>query len=59
MMVERGLELDIEVDGGIGAATAPQVVKAGANLLVAGASVFGSKEGVAAAIHRLRESVRT
>ncbi len=58
MMVERGLERDIEVDGGIGAATAPRVVKAGANLLVAGASVFGSKEGVAVAIHRLRESVR-
>jgi len=59
MMVERGLERDIEVDGGIGMATAPLVVKAGANLLVAGASVFGSKEGVAAAIHRMRESVRS
>jgi ribulose-phosphate 3-epimerase len=59
MMVERGLERDIEVDGGIGVATAPRVVKAGANLLVAGASVFGSKEGVAAAIRRLRESVRS
>ena len=59
MMVERGLERDIEVDGGIGAATAPRVVKAGANLLVAGASTFGSKEGVAAAIRRLRESVRS
>jgi len=47
------------VDGGISAATAPLVVKAGANLLVAGASVFGSKEGVAAAIRRLRESVKS
>ena len=59
MMVDRGLERDIEVDGGIGAATAPRVVKAGANLLVAGASIFSSKEGVAAAIRRLRESVRS
>jgi len=59
MMVERGLERDIEVDGGISAATAPRVVKAGANLLVAGAFIFGSQEGVAAAIRRLRESVKS
>jgi ribulose-phosphate 3-epimerase len=54
MMAERGLERDIEVDGGIGEATAPRVVKAGANLLVAGASVFGSPDGVSAAMRRLR-----
>jgi len=54
MMNERGLERDIEVDGGIGDATAPQVVKAGANLLVAGAFVFASPEGVSAAMLRLR-----
>ncbi len=57
MMNERGLDLDIEVDGGIGVLTAPRVVKVGANLLVAGASVFVHKDGVAAAIQRLRESV--
>ena len=59
MIVERGLVCDIEVDGGINAATAPRVVKAGANLLVAGAFIFGSQEGVAAAIRRLRESVKS
>jgi ribulose-phosphate 3-epimerase len=59
MIVERGLACDIEVDGGINAATAPRVVKAGANLLVAGAFIFGSQEGVAAAIRRLRESVKS
>ena len=58
MMSERGLDRDIEVDGGIGAATAPRVVEAGANLLVAGASIFASKDGVAAAIGRLRESLK-
>ncbi len=58
MMNERGLDRDIEVDGGIGAATAPRVVEAGANLLVAGASLFASKEGVAAAIGRLRGSLK-
>jgi ribulose-phosphate 3-epimerase len=36
----RGLSIDIEVDGGISAATAKQVVDAGANVLVAGAAVF-------------------
>ena len=56
MMNERGLERDIEVDGGIGEATAPRVVQAGANLLVAGASVFASPDGVAAAMRRLRAS---
>ncbi len=59
MVVKRGLERDIEVDGGIGVATAPLVVKAGANLLVVGNSVFGSKGSVAAAIHHMRESVES
>ena len=54
MMDARGLERDVEVDGGIGEATAPLVIKAGANLLVAGASVFAAQEGVAFAIQRLR-----
>ena len=47
-------ERDLEVDGGIDATTAPLVHDAGANVLVAGSSVFGSSEGVAAAMKRLR-----
>ena len=35
--------IDIEVDGGITPKTAQQVIKAGANVLVAGTAVFGSK----------------
>jgi ribulose-phosphate 3-epimerase len=35
-----GRNIDIEVDGGITAETAPLVVKAGANALVAGSAVF-------------------
>lgn len=35
-----GKDIDIEVDGGIDAATAPLVIEAGANVLVAGTSVF-------------------
>jgi ribulose-phosphate 3-epimerase len=49
--------LDIEVDGGIDARTAPLAVTAGASLLVAGSSVFAHPEGVAAGIAALREAV--
>ncbi len=45
---------DVEVDGGIDATTAPLVVKAGANVLVAGSAIFGHRQGVAAAMSRLR-----
>ncbi len=48
---------DLEVDGGIDAATAPLVVAAGANVLVAGTAIFGESDGVAAAMKRLRASV--
>jgi ribulose-phosphate 3-epimerase len=47
---------DLEVDGGIDAETARLAVDAGANLLVAGSSVFGFKGGVAAGIRALREA---
>jgi ribulose-phosphate 3-epimerase len=47
-------ECDLEVDGGIDATSAPLVIDAGANVLVAGSSVFGSSGGVAAAMKRLR-----
>jgi ribulose-phosphate 3-epimerase len=49
-------ECDLEVDGGIDATTAPLVVAAGANVLVAGSAIFGSNEEVAAAMNRLRLS---
>lgn len=39
---ERDLSLHIEVDGGINAQTAQDVVAAGANVLVAGSYVFGA-----------------
>ncbi len=49
----RGLEVDIEVDGGINAQTAKQVVEAGANVLVAGNAIFNAPD-YAAAISALR-----
>lgn len=41
---ERGINIDIQVDGGISEATAPTAIKAGANVLVAGSAVFGSDD---------------
>ena len=38
-----GREIDLEVDGGINATTAPQVIAAGADVLVAGTAVFKEK----------------
>src|SRR5207253_8674636 len=40
----RGLEVDIEVDGGIKAGNAAEVAAAGGNVLVAGSAVFGSND---------------
>lgn len=39
---ELGLELDIEVDGGIKESNLEEVLRAGANVIVAGSAVFGS-----------------
>ncbi len=58
-LIERlkpGVEL--EIDGGVDAATAPLGVQAGANVLVAGSSVYGDSAGVAAAMQKLRMSVQ-
>ena len=50
-------DMEIEVDGGIDARTAPLAVKAGATVLVAGSSVFGHKSGIAAGIAAIRKAV--
>jgi ribulose-phosphate 3-epimerase len=39
----RGRNIDIEVDGGITRANAAEVVRAGANVLVAGSAIFKAK----------------
>jgi ribulose-phosphate 3-epimerase len=53
---ERRLAFEIEADGGIGPATAPAVVEAGATVLIAGTAVFGASDGPSAAIARLRDA---
>ncbi len=57
MIDERGLKCDLEIDGGVDAATAPRGASAGANVLVAGSSIFNDKETVATAMEKLRKSV--
>jgi ribulose-phosphate 3-epimerase len=50
---EKGLAYHIEVDGGIGVATAAISYAAGANVMVAGSTTFGAKD-MAAAIAAIR-----
>jgi ribulose-phosphate 3-epimerase len=40
MINEKKLKIDIEIDGGINFETAPLAVKAGANILVSGTTIF-------------------
>src|SRR5215470_6452250 len=54
MIAQSKLGCDLEVDGGIDESTAPLVVAAGANVLVAGSSIFNERDGVATAMQRLR-----
>lgn len=44
----RGLRFLLEVDGGVDAATAPQCVAAGADVLVAGSAIYGAADPAAA-----------
>ena len=53
----RNLNVEIEVDGGINAKTAPRVVKCGATALVAGAAIFNSGDSIEQAIKKLRQSL--
>jgi ribulose-phosphate 3-epimerase len=57
MLEEHHVDCDIEVDGGIHEATIADAVAAGANLLVAGSAVYGTPDGVPAAIARLRAAI--
>jgi ribulose-phosphate 3-epimerase len=50
MLDERNLSTLIEVDGGVGLQNAESILKAGANVLVAGNSVFGAKNPMEAII---------
>lgn len=53
LITKRNLKIEIEVDGGINTTTAPEVIKAGADILASGMGVFGSKD-IKRAIEQLR-----
>ncbi|WP_337176576.1 ribulose-phosphate 3-epimerase [Paludisphaera sp.] len=53
--VNPGCEL--EVDGGVDPTTAPELVEAGARVLVAGSSVYGAADGPTAGMARLARSL--
>lgn len=49
---DGGLSAELEVDGGINAENAPDIVKASADVLVAGNSIFRAQDGISGAIQR-------
>ncbi|HJN18189.1 MAG TPA: ribulose-phosphate 3-epimerase [Armatimonadota bacterium] len=53
MVTAGGFDISIAVDGGVNKETAPRVIEAGANVLIAGSAVFGHPEGYAAAMREL------
>jgi len=53
LMNELNLNCELEVDGGVDAATAPLCISAGANVLVAGSAIFGQAGGIESALQQL------
>lgn len=57
MIEQSNLSCEVEVDGGIDPVTAPLAAAAGADVFVAGSSIFGDGSGVRAAMGRLRTNI--
>ncbi len=57
MLNSRKLATELEVDGGITINNAPQIVKAGGDVLAIGASVFKAKEGISHALQKIRQAI--
>jgi ribulose-phosphate 3-epimerase len=57
MLDNRKPGIELEVDGGINAENARDIVEAGADVLVAGNSIFRAEDGISGAMQRLREAV--
>lgn len=53
---QTGKPIELEVDGGIDAGTAPLAVAAGANVLVAGSAIFGAIKGITAAMRAIEKA---
>lgn len=61
MLAREGLSeaVEVQVDGGISEATAPAVMLAGANVLVAGSALFRAPDGIESAMGRLRAAAES
>ena len=57
LIEKRNPRCELEVDGGIDLTTAPTCAKAGANVFVAGTSIFGAKGGPRAATAEMAKAV--
>ena len=53
----RGIDPYLEVDGGVDVSNAADLVRAGANILVAGSAIFRGADGIAVNMSRLRASL--
>jgi ribulose-phosphate 3-epimerase len=56
MLMECGVDAEIQVDGGVNPAVAPDIIAAGGTVLVAGKAIFGAPD-IARAVEALRKSV--
>jgi ribulose-phosphate 3-epimerase len=54
---DRKVQAELEVDGGITTSIAPKVAEAGAEVLVAGAAIFGSKQGAGKALQEMKKAL--
>jgi ribulose-phosphate 3-epimerase len=56
-LARTNLPVDIQVDGGIKADNVAEVVRAGANVIVSGSGIFGTKD-YAKTIALMRQNIR-
>lgn len=54
-IINEKLNIDIEIDGGINFETAPLAIKAGANILVSGTTIFNGGNSISENIKNLRK----
>ncbi len=57
MLDNKKLNAELEVDGGITIDNAPGIVKAGANVLAIGSSIFNAKKGISQTMQMFRKAV--
>lgn len=57
MIDARGLDIDIQIDGGVKLNNAKEIVEAGANVLVAGSAIFNTDD-IVETVAQFREAVK-